>query len=234
MEDRRAPLWIGLASVLALVGASGMIGIATLQAATTPHPAHYWTNPWVVVSIVALCVGLLIFLWLIVDPAKRKRGQHTLANPAGGSMSDDPGLKAGSKNPSVDQSVTSHGQSGGITAHQVTVSAPAPSVNGNVVKSSELSEDGRFLTEVAIQLEAQDAMSRLTVEVHGASILHFRMHPVNFAHNSQGTHVEGVQGSEGPPWTMVSRTWVPPLGRTYSVAVWTAQPEALDIRAFPG
>lgn len=126
--------------------------------------------------------------------------------------------------------ITSHHQSGGITAQNVTVIAPSPSVDVEVVKKNEQTDAG-FLTEALVKLQAQQAIQGLTVQVRGKSILNFQANPVYSAIKVFGT-VVGPNGNE-PPWTSFKRSWAPPLDSAYLIKVWTAEPESLEVRAEP-
>ncbi len=127
--------------------------------------------------------------------------------------------------------VRSHNQRGGITAHTVNLQAPSPSVRAALVRRNQ-PDGSRFLTSVRVELEAQDAIPGLMVIVQGQAIESFNMNPVDFGEKHFDTSVVGPNG-EDPPWTRVTRTWTPPLGRTYELNVWTPQPEQLEIEAFP-
>lgn len=70
---------------------------------------------------------------------------------------------------SKSHTITSHNQSGGITAHTVNVGAPKAVVNGAVTKVNEQGEHG-FVTELRIDIEKSYAAKQLMVLAAGSSI----------------------------------------------------------------
>jgi hypothetical protein len=73
--------------------------------------------------------------------------------------------------------VTSHHQSGGITAHTVTVLAPQPGVSGHVEYANRLSGDA-YETKIVIAVEAPYAAKGIEAIVEGTSIKELRFGPV--------------------------------------------------------
>jgi hypothetical protein len=71
-----------------------------------------------------------------------------------------------SDEPRIDQSVTSHNQSGGITARTVINLAPVPGIAGEIVRENDREGD-EYVTEARLRLEAGYAAGGIRIEATG-------------------------------------------------------------------
>jgi hypothetical protein len=127
------------------------------------------------------------------------------------------------KTPHVDQSVTTHHQSGGIAAHHVHISALQPLVSVEVEKQGEPSEGG-YTTTFLVHLEAPYVAQNLAVFVAGPASTTMGLNRVDPAASLS----TGSVTVDGKPGTIVG----PPLTSDYRVFVTTERPDPpLEIEA---
>ncbi|MHB1988704.1 MAG: hypothetical protein ACYCSF_12095 [Acidimicrobiales bacterium] len=191
----------------AIVSAVGSVILGTLLA------DHYWWA-WVLMGLLgALAVFLIISDW-------RGKGGHPM------DKQDDPQPPPAGRQ----YNVTSYSQQGGITAGQVHIHTQTdPSIEAHTVKQGELDRSGQSVSEWRLSLKQQQAARGLAVRVEGESIINFRMNPDPDAGLKQfGTE---MAPDGGPPWTAVTRQWLPPLAASYRIEVWTREPGALTLHA---
>lgn len=119
--------------------------------------------------------------------------------------------------PPTTYNVTSHGQSGGITAGVVNISAPQPSVQVTKEAEFEPSDDG-YMTRVLVKLEAPYAARNLAIFVEGTGLKASGVNRVDPS-ASLSTGPITYRGKSG---TIVGA----PLTNAYRVFVVTERPDA--------
>jgi hypothetical protein len=149
--------------------------------------------------------------WLVVVAVLALR---TKPEPEGSTMPDD--------REQTNVNITSHGQSGGITAQTVHVSAPQPAVHGQVEFKNQPHE-GKYHTRARIQLDAPYAAGGLQVVVEGTSISDLSVSP------DQTAAMFGVTQYDNKP-SSAAVEMQPPLAPRYIADVMTDQPDTLNVR----
>jgi hypothetical protein len=122
--------------------------------------------------------------------------------------------------------ITSYNQSGGITAHTVTVNmAPQPNVKHDVIETSQ--ENGVHITKVRLTLTSGYAAGALRVLAEASSLLNFTVRPP--MGGAMSNMREGISYADHP--NLRGFEVGSPLNDTYIVTLRTGQPEAVTLDA---
>lgn len=170
------------------------LGLAATAAAELGAPKPLW--------IVVLVVAAALVVYAIYP-----RKGTAMANEGSGNVN-----------------ITSHHQSGGITAHTVNVTAPQTSVHGRVAFENRPAED-KYLTQARFSLDAPYAARQgLQVEVHGSAIEALDVTP--------DLPAAMISMSTDKTTPTRARTVIhPPLANEYIANVTTASPDTINVGA---
>lgn len=118
--------------------------------------------------------------------------------------------------------VTSHDQSGGITAGEVHITAPQPSLHGEELAVNEKTDEG-YRTHIRFHLDAPYAAKRLGVKVEGTAVKTFDVRLAVSGMTSVNMSDITPQGGV----VVVN----PPLGYDYDAFIVTETPDNLGVIA---
>lgn len=143
----------------------------------------------------------------------------------GATMNDD------NKHAGVNQSVTSHHQSGGITAGTVNIAAPQPDLRIEKVSENEALNDGQgrnFATRVLLILDAPYAAQHLRVEAFGTAISGFELNiaPKNGISAGMLHNPKRPEPTPTHAFAQISA----PLISEYMATIYTTKPDAISLR----
>jgi hypothetical protein len=126
--------------------------------------------------------------------------------------------------PKIDQSVTSHNQSGGVTAHTVNME-PQKAVHGEVLRDNA-PEGEEFVTEVLMRLDAAHTAHAFRVEVSGDHPLELDLSGAATPQNA-GIMFNVMEFEQGPSRKAIQVG--APLQPAYRAIIRSSRPQAFQI-----